>query len=134
VVSTLDKNSLAAFKSIDDAVFIGYYGSGDAELKSSFTTLASRNHHSFTFGTSSSAALAKTDSVALGCIVCHRTAREPETLCGQSRLDVLQEFVDKSTTPLIGQMTRRNELKYLLVCPPAAKTDQRTNLYRPGNR
>lgn len=134
VVSTLDKASIAAFKSIDNAVFIGYYGSGDAELKSSFTTLASRNSHSFTFGISSSAALAKADGVALGCIVCHRTSRQPETLCGQTRLDVLQDFVDKSTTPLIGEMTRKNELKYLLVCPPAAKTGQKTNLCRLENR
>jgi protein disulfide-isomerase A1 len=115
VVSAIDKRSLDILKSVDDAVFISYFNPKDVELKSSFTTLASRNHHRFTFGTVSDAALARAENVPLGCIVRYSTEEEPKTLCGQSRLDILQEFVEKSTVPLIGEMTRRNELKYLQV-------------------
>jgi protein disulfide-isomerase A1 len=118
VVSTLDKDSLTAFKSIDDAVFIGHFGSGHAQLKSSFTTLASRNHNKFSFGIVSNAALAQANDIPLGCITCYKSQGEQETLCDQSRLDVLQDFVERSTAPLIGEMTRRNELKYLQVRRP----------------
>ena len=115
IVSNLDKNNFTAFKSVDDAVFIAYTGSGNGEIKASFTTLASRNRDRFTFGIISSSALAKANDIPLGCIVCYKAEGEKETLCGQSRLDILQEFVEKSTAPLIGEMTRRNELKYLQV-------------------
>ena len=85
------------------------------EFKSRFTTLASHNHERFTFGIVSDAALAKAENVPLGCIVCYKADEDEQMLCSQSRSDILQGFVEKSTTQLIGEMTRRNELKYLQV-------------------
>lgn len=115
-VSVLDKTSLIPFQSIDNDVFVAFIAPGDLGFKSSFMTLATRNSDRFSFGVVSDEALAKAEKISLGCIVRYEVGKEPHSLCRQSRLDMLQDFVEKLTTPLIGEMTRRNELKYLQVC------------------
>ena len=117
VVSTLEKRSLPSFKYIDEDVFVAYMDPKDTELKSRFTTLAAHNRATFTFGIVSDAALARDEKVTLGCVVRYKVGEDEQTLCGQSRIDILQDFVEKSTAPLIGEMTRRNQLKYLQVRP-----------------
>lgn len=134
-ISALDKKSLESFKSIDDAVFVAFLGPGNVELKSSFTTLASRNHNRFSFGVVSDGALAGAENILLGCIVRYKVGEEHQSLCAQSRLDILQDFVEESTAPLIGEMTRRNELKFLQVRFPIYLIDEKTELtlFRLGN-
>jgi protein disulfide-isomerase A1 len=132
-LSTLDKKTLASFKSIDDAVFVAYMDQKDPGFKSIFTDLASHNHERFAFGIVTDAALAKTERVPLGCIVRYKAGEDEQNLCGQSRLDVLQDFVEKSTAPLIGEMTRRNELKYLQVrCPVYVEYDGADKIAQAG--
>ena len=117
MVSTLEKKSLPSFKYIDEDVFVAYMDPKDTELKSRFTTLAAHNRATFTFGIVSDAALARDEKVTLGCVVRYKVGEDEQTLCGQSRIDILQDFVEESTAPLIGEMTRRNQLKYLQVRP-----------------
>lgn len=113
-LSVLDERSLEPFKTIDDAVFIAYLGK-DPALESSFSALASRNQARFSFGIVPDATITEDKHIPFGCIVRYKSGEEPMSTCENSRLDILQEFVEKSTVPLIGEMTRRNELKYLQV-------------------
>jgi len=117
-VSSLDKRNITAFKSKDEAVFIAYPESEDRNLRSTFRALATQNHDRYSFGMADSA-LGKTDNVPPGCVVCHKTkTEEQKILCGQSKLEALEDFMETAAAPLIGDMTRRNEMKYLKVSFP----------------
>jgi protein disulfide-isomerase A1 len=115
-VSTMDKTNISAFKTTDDIVFIAYLAAADEQLKKIFTSMAKRNRHRFSFGISTDPALAKAENILLGCILHYNNEhKEQEMLCGENGIVELERWVEKVTTPLIGEMTRRNELKYLKV-------------------
>lgn len=85
-------------------------------VKSTFATIATRNSGKYAFGIVSDASLAKADNLPFPSIVCYRSDEgEKEILPGKPSINELQRFVETSTEPLIGDMTRRNELKYLKV-------------------
>ncbi|KAH8600052.1 thioredoxin-like domain-containing protein [Bisporella sp. PMI_857] len=114
VVSIIDKKNFTAFQSKDEAVFIAFPVTGSEEaMFSSMASLAARNRDRFTFGVASQE-LVKSQTAHAGCILAYVTENgEPQKLCKEWKLDVLESFVEKATAPLIGEMTRRNELKYL---------------------
>jgi protein disulfide-isomerase A1 len=116
VVSIIDKKNFTAFQSKDEAVFIAFPVTGSEEaMFSSMASLAARNRDRFTFGVASQE-LVKSQTAHAGCILAYVTENgEPQKLCKEWKLDVLESFVEKATAPLIGEMTRRNELKYLKV-------------------
>jgi protein disulfide-isomerase A1 len=85
---------------------------------STFTDLASRNHHKFAFGIASNANLAKAGSIPVPSLVCYKAWEgEQEILSGQSGIEALEKFMETATTHPIGEMTRRNEMRYLKVRP-----------------
>jgi protein disulfide-isomerase A1 len=97
-------------------VFIAYLAAMDEQLKKSFTSVAKRNRHRFSFGISTDPALAMAENIALGCIVYYNNMhKEQEMLCGENGIADLERWAEKVTMPLIGEMTRRNELRYLNV-------------------
>jgi protein disulfide-isomerase A1 len=114
IVSILDEKNTTAFKAMSEVVFIAYLTSKDADLKSTFTELAIRNHRRFAFGIASGASVNKAGSTPLPSIVCYKIGEgEQEILSGQSGIDALEKFMEMATVALIGEMTRRNEIKYL---------------------
>jgi protein disulfide-isomerase A1 len=115
-VSIPDNTNITAFKTSDDIVFIAYPTAEDEQLKKSFTSVAKRNRHRFSFGISTDPALAKAENIPPGCIVYYNNMhKEQEILCGENGIADLERWAEKVTTPLIGEMTRRNELRYLNV-------------------
>lgn len=116
VVSTVDGRNITAFKSIDEIVFIAYMAPEHVQFESAFLSIATSNHHRFSFGISTSSSFVGADKIALPSIVCYKAQEgEQEVLSGESGVDAMEAFVETATTPLIGQMTRRNEMKYLNV-------------------
>jgi protein disulfide-isomerase A1 len=110
----LDSNNRASFKIIDEYVFIAYLAPDDTASKSLFESLAARNHHRFSFGLASDVRLAKAENVPVPSIVAyHQSEGGKEILSGDWQLKTLADFVERTTAPLIGELTRRNELKYL---------------------
>ena len=115
-VSTLDQGNITAFKSVDETVFIAYVPPGEEAFKSIFTELAARYHDKFTFGIVTDTSLMTTDSMTLPSIVCHRGKEgEQEVLSAQPSIGVLEKFIEEATAPIIGEFTRRNEMKYMKV-------------------
>lgn len=112
-VSTLDRSNITAFTSIDETVFIAYTLPGDKALKSTFTELATRYHDKYTFGIATETA----DSMTLPSIVCHQMREgEEKVFSAQASIDALEKFIEETTAPIIGEFTRRNEMKYMKVC------------------
>lgn len=89
-------------------------GPGDADLSSIFEGLAARNRHRFTFGITSDVRLATAENVPVPSIIGYETSDgEQQTFSGEWQLKALESFVERTTAPLIGEMTRRNEMRYL---------------------
>lgn len=117
-VSILERKNITAFKTSEEAVIVAYADPSDTDLKGSFRELATRYHDKFSFGLAD-ASLGGIDNVPPRCIVCYRKEEEMrKVLCGEAKVEVLEKFVESATTPLIGEVTRRNELKYLKVRLP----------------
>lgn len=43
---------------------------------------------------------------------------EQEILSGQAGIDAMERFIETATAPVIGEFTRRNEMKYMKVISP----------------
>lgn len=113
-VSLLDSTNITSFKSVDEYVFIAYLGLNDSESKTTFESLAARNHHRFTFGLSTDVRPTNAENVPVPSIICYKASENERTVfSGEWRLKSLETFVETSTVPLIGELTRRNEIKYL---------------------
>ena len=116
VVSVLDNHNISAFKSIDEITIIAFIDPEDVSTESTFRTVATRNNDKFTFGIAYTPSLAEGYNVPFPSIVCYRSQHsEIETLQGRPGLNDMQRFLDMSTVPLVGRMTRRNEMNYLKV-------------------
>jgi hypothetical protein len=114
-VSILNKRNIKDFQAVDEAVFIAYPAPDDRNLHSSFQSLAMGNCDRFSFGIAD-ASLGTTDNISPSCVVCYKTlSGEQKRLCGESKLEALENFMETVTEPLVGEMTRRNEMKYLKV-------------------
>jgi len=114
-ISKLGKRNITEFKGMDEAVFIAYPSANDEHLRSAFQTLATRNQDRFSFGVTDPS-LGRAEQISPGCVVCYRKEyREQKMLCGESKLETLENFMEMATEPAIEEMTRKNELRYLKV-------------------
>lgn len=115
-ISYLDKKNVSDFKSIDDAVFVAYIPDGEGHMKSTFTSLAKRHSDKFAFGIITDKSVPRSEGLQFPSIVCYRTEEgEREVFTGQHGINALQKFMESVTAPLIGEFTRRNEMKYMKV-------------------
>ena len=112
-VSILHKANLTSFRTVDEAVFVAYT-SAEVDLSSVFARLASRNKDRFSFAIAD-ASLGQVENIPAGCVLCYKGQEEAQAWCGHSKLEVLEQFVEKSTAPLISELTSRNEMKFLSV-------------------
>lgn len=97
-------------------VFIAYISPEDDHLRNTYMTLASKYHSQYSFGLSTSSSLAKSAGLTPPTIVCIRPHEgEQEVLSGESRFDQIEKFIETATAPIIGEFTRRNEMKYMKV-------------------
>lgn len=81
--------------------------------------MAKRHSDKFAFGLASDKKLAQSENLPFPSIVCHKGEDgEREIFSGEAGLDVLQKFIESATAPLIGEFTRRNEMKYMKVILP----------------
>lgn len=112
----MDSINISDFKSIDEYVVVAYLNPEDNESKSTFERLAAGSHHKFSFGMTTDVRLANAENVPIPSIVCYKTSDgEQEIFSGEWRLRTMESFIEASTAPLIGELTRRNEMKYLQV-------------------
>lgn len=116
VLSILEEEGMASFKSLDDTVCVAYADKNHQHVKINFEILAAWYHDQFTFGIVE--VISNTyKGIEPGCIVCYRS-EDPEEwalLCGQTKLETLESFLKTVTASVVGDLTRRSELKYLKV-------------------
>jgi protein disulfide-isomerase A1 len=124
IVSTIDQKNITAFKYADEVVVIAYFPQEEKTLRSAFTEIASRHHDKYTFGIVSDRSLAQAENIPLLSTVVYKPQEgEHEILSGPAGIDTLERFLGQATAPLIGEFTRRNELKYMKACHPPFSHD-----------
>lgn len=130
IVSFLTKQSLpqmssvtdtnhTSFKQIDDTVFIAFLGASDTELISLYTEAAQAFHESFAFGLSVAPSLAASENIEPPAVVSYQNTNDHSSaLTGAFDILSLQDFIHSSSTPFIGQLTRRSMDNYLSLRKP----------------
>ncbi|KAI1858043.1 uncharacterized protein JN550_012936 [Neoarthrinium moseri] len=104
-VTLLDERKITAFQSIDDAVVVAHLNARDTHIQEAFKSLASRFKDRASFGS-----LETTEQTT---IVCYNNRdNEQSTTSDLAAIDSLPSFVSACMTPLIGEFSRRNEVKY----------------------
>lgn len=118
IVSLLDRKNITTVQSIDEAVFIAYLPSTKGHLYSAFTSLAKRYSDKYTFAITTDSSLVKHEGLQFPSILCYRPQEGEQAVFPEDGgLDALQQFIETTTAPTIGEFTRRNEMKYMKVVP-----------------
>ncbi|ETS85669.1 hypothetical protein PFICI_03694 [Pestalotiopsis fici W106-1] len=104
-LTQLDEKTITAFQSIDDAVIVAHINPRDDHIQTLYKSLAYRYHDRASFG------LLETDETST--IVCYNNKdNEQSTTSDLSAIDTLSSFVEACIRPLVGEFSRRTEVKY----------------------
>jgi protein disulfide-isomerase A1 len=107
-VSTLNQKKITAFQSIDDIVIISNLNPRDEHIQTAFQSLAAQYKDRMSFGS--------LETNGQSTVVCYNNKDdEQSTLSDLTAVGSLDAFIDACTTPLVGEFSRRNEMKYLQV-------------------
>lgn len=110
-ISPLDNNNITSFLSVDDIVFIGHIYPADENVLDRFNALAGKYHDRFSFGLTS----VPTPPSAIGCY--NNADNIQKASADLTTIESLSSFVKQCSTPLVPELSRRNELAYLKVRP-----------------
>jgi protein disulfide-isomerase A1 len=109
VMSVVDSKNLTSFLSIDDIVLVAHLQPEDSNLFDRFTTMARQFHDRYSF------AVARGVQSQLG-ISCYNNLDDTQRSTAElSTVESLENFVRLCSTPVIPELTRRNERQYLTV-------------------
>lgn len=105
-VSTLNKDTIAEFKTADKVVVVAYSDGADTEAVEAFAKAAGALRENFMFGSVSDGAVAKEEGVKAPSIVLYKTFDENKVVYDGKLddADEIQQFVKTSSVPLIGEV------------------------------
>jgi protein disulfide-isomerase A1 len=107
-VSTLSDREITAFQSIDDVVIVAHINRRDGHIQTLFNSLAARYQDRASF--------ALLETTGDSTIVCYKNKdNEQFATSDLAAISSVATFVENCLAPLIGEFSRRNELKYLQV-------------------
>ncbi|KAI6711314.1 hypothetical protein JHW43_006144 [Diplocarpon mali] len=113
-VSVLDHKNITSFKSVDGAVFIAYVGGLQDRLALLFSSLARRYHDRYAFAIVTDSSLVKREGLQYPTIMCYKRSESKQHLFPvEVEVLDLERWMANVTTPLVGEFTRRNEVKHL---------------------
>lgn len=115
----LTLESLDAFKSADDVVFVAFLDPQDSAFLQVFSEVATRYRDEFRFGTMTDQTVAESQNVKTPAVVCYRSVNG-DKLATDFESDKLEDWVKESSRPVLGDLTILNRQRLLdvrhLVC------------------
>jgi protein disulfide-isomerase A1 len=109
-VSSVNTENATAFQSSDDVVFIGHFGPRDTKLQQSFTLAAEKYRDRYSF------AIATAQQQQGPTVECYNNPDNIKRSTAEfSRPTLIESFIKLCSTPLIPELTRRNELSFYQV-------------------
>ncbi|KAL6252938.1 protein disulfide-isomerase precursor [Rhinocladiella similis] len=118
-VSTVTVENLTDLTSIDSVVFVAYLDDDDdddATIKTRYTKVAQAFHGQFVFGMAQDEQLDEQEGIDASSIVAYKTDvgdRDVLPLDTATKRADIEKFVREASTPLVGELTRRNERSYM---------------------
>ncbi|KAK9773445.1 putative Thioredoxin-like domain-containing protein [Seiridium cardinale] len=104
-VTRLDEKKITAFQSIDDAVIVAHINARDTHIQALFKSLAHRYDDRASFG------LLEIDEKST--LVCYNNKDDEQLMTSElTAIDALSSFVEACIKPLVGEFSRRSEVKY----------------------
>jgi protein disulfide-isomerase A1 len=112
-VSHISDQNTTVFRSSDDVVFIGHFGAGDPSLQGWFEVGADKYHDRYSFAVSTAKQQQK--GPVLECY--NNFDGIQRSTMDFANPSSIERFVKLCSTPLIPELTRRNELSFYEVLP-----------------
>lgn len=113
-VTTISPDSIEDFKSSDDIVFTGYISPEDDTALQSFSAVAQKYRHEFTFGMISDQVFHQAGDMRSPTVVCHIVDDgETRTLSGSPEPETLDKFVSEASRRIIGELSQQNQQRLL---------------------
>ncbi|KAJ8121305.1 hypothetical protein ONZ43_g2210 [Nemania bipapillata] len=122
----------ASFQSVDETVVIARIDPRDEHISTTFKTIASQFQDRASFGS--------LDTAGSTTVTCYNNKDEQKfTLSDLTAVDALPKLIESCMTPLVGEFTRANEIKYLqsgkslvlFFATSSAERDEYVNKMRP---
>ncbi|ORY56842.1 thioredoxin-like domain-containing protein [Pseudomassariella vexata] len=105
-VTPLNAKKITAFQSIDDTVIVAHINPKDEHIKTQFQTIARALKDRASFGS--------LETTGASSVVCYSNQDDEQSVISDlTAIESLDMFIRGCMTPLIGEFTRRSELKYL---------------------
>ncbi|KAF2971518.1 hypothetical protein GQX73_g2071 [Xylaria multiplex] len=105
-ITVLDEEKIGNFQSVDDAVLIARINPRDEHVATAFNKIASQFQDRASFGS--------LDTAGTTTVECYNNKDGQKfTLSDLAAVDALSKLVESCIAPLIGELTRANEMKYL---------------------
>ncbi|KAI1769948.1 hypothetical protein F4818DRAFT_446796 [Hypoxylon cercidicola] len=105
-ITVLNDKKVQAFQSSDDYVVVAQINPQDEHIKTAYKTLASQYQDRLSFGSADTAS-----ATTVSCL--NNRDSQQFTLSDLSAIDALPKLIESCLTPVIGEFTRANEMKYL---------------------
>lgn len=113
-VSEVDAESLNAFKSIDETVFIAFLDAADEPPRLAFADAASRFRDEFTFGVVVDADALASEGLEAPVVKCYKSIDgDTQFHRGSLDLEALEVFVKEASRPVIGELLPHNHQRFL---------------------
>ncbi|KAK2745588.1 protein disulfide isomerase [Colletotrichum kahawae] len=107
VITDVTQNDASDFSKSDDIVLVARLAENDESLRVRFSNLAKHYHDRYSFGVAQS-------SETSSSVSCHNNLDSLQFNANDlSAVDALQSLIHQCSTPLVAQLTRRNEMEYL---------------------
>lgn len=107
-VTILNNEKIQAFQSSDDYVVVAQISPQDAHIKAAYNTLASQYQDQLSFGSAETAS-----ATTVSCF--NNRDSQQFTVSDLTTIDALPNLIESCLTPVVGEFTRANEMKYLQV-------------------
>ncbi|KIW18799.1 hypothetical protein PV08_03088 [Exophiala spinifera] len=117
-ISTVTAHNLTDLTSIDSVTFVAYLDDDDGNvMRTRYARVARAFHDRFVFGVAQDDQLAEQEGIDTSSIVAYKSDvgdRDVFVLDATTKRADIEKFVLEASTPLIGELTRRNERTYMI--------------------
>jgi hypothetical protein len=111
VITPLTPSNVTAFHTADSIVFVAYIPASKPALQALYTAAAEKYRYSYTFGK-------LTSKGQITRIECWKNGGDVMTWEISEEPGVLQRWIEDVSRPVVGRLSRKNEMEYLTVASP----------------
>jgi protein disulfide-isomerase A1 len=111
ILSTVDAKNITSFVSVDDVVIVAHLVSRDDNLRVRFSNMANQFSDRYSFATADA-----DEADEHSWLACFNNIDDIQRTTDElTTVQALENFIKECSTPMIPELTRRNEMEYIEV-------------------